>query len=103
VASGSVGAGLDTSTVRFLYADQDLGNIGVFNDACSLGSSGVPLLCDDRYDHLFCQSGSVETQDRGGKGKGLFAIDYMTGRAAASKNSGSAHYPAESLGAAIGN
>nr|GEX78505.1 hypothetical protein [Tanacetum cinerariifolium] len=45
VASGSVGAGLDTSTVSLLSADQDLGNIGVSNDACSLGSSGVPLFC----------------------------------------------------------
>nr|GEW45421.1 cytochrome P450 [Tanacetum cinerariifolium] len=39
----------------------------------------------------------------GGKGKGLLAVDYMTGRAAAQKSFGSAYYIAESLGAAIGN
>nr|GEU51944.1 reverse transcriptase domain-containing protein [Tanacetum cinerariifolium] len=39
----------------------------------------------------------------GGKEKGLLAVDYMTGRAAAQKSFRSAHYTAESLGAAIGN
>nr|GFB26895.1 hypothetical protein [Tanacetum cinerariifolium] len=55
VASGLVGAGLDTSTVRLLSADQDLGNVG---ESSSAG---------------------------GGKGKDLLAIDYMTSRAAALK------------------
>ncbi|GJW22539.1 hypothetical protein Tco_0033161 [Tanacetum coccineum] len=142
VASGSVGAGLDTSTVRLLSADQDLRNVGVFNDACSLGSSGVPLFCAMTDMIVFSANREVwkhkvrkmltvlfsplirtstyfsfllsffwrvhlntgeSSSAGGGKGKGLLAVDYMTGRAAAPKNYGSAHYPAESLGAAIGN
>ncbi|GKB91195.1 hypothetical protein Tco_0963467, partial [Tanacetum coccineum] len=45
------------------HAEQDSGDYGTFVGGSTFGSSNVPrFLPDDRYDCLFRQSGSVETQ-----------------------------------------
>ncbi|GJR63532.1 DNA helicase [Tanacetum coccineum] len=53
----------ESSSVHLPSVEQDSGDCGMFVGGSTFGSSNVPrFLPDDRYDCLFRQSGSVETQ-----------------------------------------